>query len=501
MSSLDLFLGEKMTRRAAIATVGGTAALVATEFAIGKTARIVKAALVTGRPNSNILLITFDALSAEDMSLYGYGLATTPNIDAFASKGTVFTNFYSASTFTTPSVATMLTGFYPSESHIHQLQGRIRAADSAKILPHLMGTAGYTTGAFISNPYAYYFAEDVGGEYDFLPEADFQPGGLQHLWDATRPLHQHSRIGSRMDEYRDLETAWTFFGRMDPNLSMRFRAASSFEQAGAGFAKLPDPFFMWVHVMTPHHPYLPDREEQGRFLPYDEGQRFDQKSEVRWRPRYEPDQQSKVDRHRLLYDEFILTADRAFGSFLSELEARGKLRNTTVIVSADHGESFEGGVFRHQTPYQTRPIIHVPLIIRTPQQQETRRIAFTADQTSIAPTILELAGMSRPDWMHGQSLAGWLSRDQQGDREGQAFTQYLEKNSAFKPLRHGTVGVIDARSQYQYVLDLDTQKGLLRPMNEAQIWDRDRTAENPALAAQLRAAIYSRFPNLVQEPT
>ncbi len=127
VTSLDVFLGEKMTRRTAIATVVGTAALVATEFALSKTAPAAKAALVPQRPKSNILLITFDALCAEDMSLYGYGLPTTPNIDAFARKGTVFKNFYSASSFTTPSVATMLTGIYPSENHVYHQTGRLRA--------------------------------------------------------------------------------------------------------------------------------------------------------------------------------------------------------------------------------------------------------------------------------------------------------------------------------------------------------------------------------------
>ena len=61
--------------------------------------------------------------------------------------------------------------------------------------------------------------------------------------------------------------------------------------------------------------------------------------------------------------------------------------------------------------------------------------------------------------------------------------------------------MIDGRSSYQYVLDLDTQKGSLKPLDEAQIWNLDRSAENPALAEQLRAAIYSRFPELVQKPT
>ena len=118
------------------------------------------------------------------------------------------------------------------------------------------------------------------------------------------------------------------------------------------------------------------------------------------------------------YDEFIATADRAFGAFMSELENSGKLQNTTVIVSADHGESFEGGVFQHDSAYQTRPVIHIPLIIRTPGQQDSRTVAFTADQTALAPTILELAGQPKPDWMRGQSLVGWLNARRSRRRRG-----------------------------------------------------------------------------------
>jgi arylsulfatase A-like enzyme len=499
VTSLDGFLGKRMTRRTALATVVGTAALVGTEFVLAKTARKVKAALAPQRPKPNFLLITFDALNAEDMSVYGYRLPTTPNIDAFAAKATVFTNFYSASTFTTPSVATMLTGLYPSETHVHQLQGRVRGQGPEKNLPHAMRAGRYATGAFLSNPFAYYFAANLESDYDSLPEPAFQPGGLQHAWDVTTPLHQNSGIGSRIDEYTNLEWFWNFVGH--PDLAMRFRAAASFEQAREMLAKLPDGFFLWVHVMTPHQPYLPDAADRGRFLPYEEQRTYEDESELRWKPHYEPDQQSQVDRRRLLYDEFILTADRAFGSFMSELENDGKLRDTTVIVSADHGESFEGGVFQHESPYQTRPVIHVPLIIRTPGQQDSRRVAFTADQTALAPTILELAGQPKPEWMRGESLVKRLNQNQQTDNEGQAFSQYFERNSVFRPLHHGTVGVIDGRSQYQYVLDLDTQKGSLRPLKEAHIWNLDRSAENPALAQALRAAIYSRFPDLPQEPT
>lgn len=498
VTSLDVFLGKKMTRGLALATVVGALALAVAEFGAGKTLRAAKLPLGAQRPKSNFLVITFDALAAEDMSLHGYRLPTTPNIDAFARQSTVFTNFYSASTFTTPSVATMLTGVYPSEHHVYQLQGSLRAKDAAKSLPHSMRAGGYTTGAFVSNPFAYFLVESLDTEYDFLPEPTFQGGGLQYLWDATRFLHQNSGIGSRMDEYDRLERLWNFSGH--PDIVMRFRAVSSFQQARKMLDQLPDGFFLWIHVMSPHNPYLPDPEDRGRFLPADELRGQEDEPHPAWKFHYEPGDQGQVDRHRLIYDEFILSADRAFGSFMSEMENNGKLQNTTVIVSADHGESFEGGVFQHESAYQTRPVIHIPLIVRTPGQQESRKVAFTADQTALAPTILELAGQSKPEGMRGESLVKWLSQNDSGGSGGLAFTQYLERNSVFKPLRHGTVGVIDGRSQYQYVLDLDTQKGSLRPLKEAHIWNLDRSAEKPELAEALRTAIYSRFPDLPQEP-
>jgi arylsulfatase A-like enzyme len=458
------------------------------------------AALAPPRPKSNFLLITFDALSAEDMSLYGYTLPTTPNLDAFAGKSTVFTNFYAASTFTTSSIAAIMTGSYPSENHVYQVEGRVSAKESGKNLPHAMRAGGYTPGAFLSNPFAYYLVQSAKSEYDFLPEPIFQPGGLHNLWEATRPLHQDSGIGNRLDEYRDLERVWNSMGVLPESQSFRLRPAVSFGKGREILAQSPDGFSLWIHVMAPHFPYLPDVEDRGRFLPYDEQLTFQEEEGARWRPYYEPDQQGEVDRRRLLYDEYILSTDRAFGAFVAELEKDGILQNTTVIISADHGESFEGGVYQHESAYQTRPVIHIPLIIRTPGQQAGRRVAFTADHTALAPTILELAGQPIPDWMRGESLVKWLQGNGQGEGEGRAFTQFLQRNSVFKAPRHGTVGVIDGKSQHQYVLDLETQKGSLRPLKEAHIWNLDRTAENPALAQALREAIYLRFPDLVQKP-
>ncbi len=495
VSSLDDYLTDKMTRRTAVATLAGTAALAGTEFVLGKRTVAAVSNLAHPRPKSNFVLVTFDALSAEDMSVYGYRLPTTPNLEAFARKSTVFTRFFSGSTYTTPSVGVILMGVFPSESLVYGLSGQLPADRAEKNLPHEMRQAGYATGAFLTNPWAYYLARSVKAGFDVLPEPQFHPGGFQRLWEVTTPLHQSTGFGSRIDEYFDLEALWNDVGRIPGTRAFRFRPGASFENGRQVLSQLQDGFFLWIHVLPPHAPYLPDSADRGHFMPDAELQAIELEPAFKWYPNYKPGEQPKIDRRRLAYDEYLASADRAFGDFMSDLEKSGKLENTTVIVSADHGESFEGGVYQHQTPYLTRPVIHVPLIIHTPGQQDGRTVAFTADQTSLAPTILELAGVPRPDWMRGQSLVPWLNGAATGKENGLAFTQYLERNSIFKPLRHGAVGVIDG--EYEYVYYLDTQKGELRPLAEAHIWNLDRSAEFPDRAKALREAIHSRFPEFV----
>jgi arylsulfatase A-like enzyme len=494
VTSLDHYLSKKMTRRTAIATVGGAAALVATEFVLARKAPVVRAAVFPERPKSNFLLITFDALSAEDMSLYGYHLPTTPYLDAFAKSGTVFTNFFSCSTFTTPGLGSVLTGMYPTENHLYHLSAQASSKNANKSLPHVLRAAGYATGAFVSNPLGYYLANSLKDAFDVLPEPQFCDGAVQDIWNGTRPLHQDTGVGRRVDEYLELTKMWSILHRLPPNLPFRFRPAATFAEARKVLDTLPTGFFLWVHVLTPHDPYIPDAADRGRFIADSELRTFEAIPEEQWKPHYKADQQKLVDRHRLGYDEFLATADRAFGAFMSDLNTSGKLQNTTVIVSADHGESFEGGVYQHFNASQTRPLLHVPLIIRRPGQQDGYKIAFTADQTALAPTILELAGVAKPEWMRGQSLVSWLNRNGQGEGEGVAFTQFLESNSVFQPLRHGTMGVIDG--SYQYELELATKKGRLRPLKEGQVWNLDRSAEHPERAEALRAAIYARFPEI-----
>ena len=220
---------------------------------------------------------------------------------------------------------------------------------------------------------------------------------------------------------------WKRLGGSDPRCSMAtirsclpipdpaIRRRRSFP-ARALNGPLAAGFFLWIHVLAPHYPYLP-AAHLGSFLPGPAMRTAEQQIAFSRGATYTPDQQETVDKDRLRYDEFVADADSAFGAFISQLEADGKLRDTAVVITADHGESFQGGVFQHETQFQVLPEIHIPLIVRMPGQQRASRVTLAADHTALAPTILEIAGLPRGPWMHGPSLVPWLKPDSQSAPE------------------------------------------------------------------------------------
>jgi arylsulfatase A-like enzyme len=499
--SLDAFLEEKTTRRAAIGLAAATVAVIGTER-VTRAAVTRRAPLPAKRPERNVLLISFDALAADDMSLYGYRLPTTPRIEEFARKSSVFTNFFSASTFTTPGIASILTGLYPSEHGVYHIPGRFDSRRARMTLPHLMREAGFATGASIANPYAHFLNQDIAGDYDIFPDMPYHVRDLRKAWNGTSILHQQGSIGNRAVEFVDFKHGFELlpnlaeerYPKRFARLSSPFPPEQSFAQGLEILDRLPQGFFLWIHVMAPHGPYLPDPAHVGRFL--STGEMRTEMAQISFTPAtsYTPAQQPLVDKARLRYDEFVSEADEAFGRFISQAETAGRLRNTAVVVTADHGESFEGGVYSHKSRFLTRPQIHIPLVIRMPGQQEGRQLSSPADQTSIAPTILEAAGLSKASWMRGRSLVGELNGASSVTEPASAFTQYFETDSTMKPLRKGTVGII--RDGEQYIVDLPTGKGFLRSLSEAQSKDCDHSAENPERAAELRSAIHTRFPEV-----
>jgi len=134
------------------------------------------------------------------------------------------------------------------------------------------------------------------------------------------------------------------------------------------------PFFLWLHLYDPHDPYEPP----------------------------EPFKSQYPDRP---YDGEVAYTDSLIGEFRQALEERGILRNSLVILTADHGEGLgDHGEGQHGF-FVYDSTIHVSLIMRPPNAIDGGRVVDTAvSHVDLFPTILDAVGLAAPKKVHGQSL-------------------------------------------------------------------------------------------------
>jgi arylsulfatase A-like enzyme len=111
-----------------------------------------------------------------------------------------------------------------------------------------------------------------------------------------------------------------------------------------------------------------------------------------------------------LYDAALFDLDRRTGLLLDELERRGLLEQTVVVLTSDHGENLgERGLFDHKfCAYDT--LLRVPLIVRYPRRLPPGRVERTVSLLDVHASLLEVAGLSAPNpGAIGVSL--WSSAD------------------------------------------------------------------------------------------
>jgi arylsulfatase A-like enzyme len=351
---------------------------------------------VAGRPN--ILLLLLDSARAANTSTYGYGRPTTPTLDRLAGGGAVFRQAVSNGCWTLPSHATMFTGRHPSS---HGLQ---RTGDAlpkgVPTLAGLLADAGYDTGCFSNNAY--------------ISEATNLASGFSHVDDIWRQTNPRGMARPKMSgRLRRLEQQGP---AMRPVVAA-LRAAKRVRTMARGWQRptadhgavltnerlrrwiderpTDRPWFAFVNYMEAHERYSPPRPWDRRFLPAGTSRAsvagLGSKGEIL----------ASTGRRRErslailtgLYDGAIGYLDARIGELLDDLEASGRLEDTVVIVTADHGDSLgEHGYLGHRL-YLYEELVRVPLVISYPG-------AFPAgtavdDQVELGdlfPTLLELGG-------------------------------------------------------------------------------------------------------------
>jgi arylsulfatase A-like enzyme len=241
------------------------------------------------------------------------------------------------------------------------------------------------------------------------------------------------------------------------------------------------PYFAWLQVYPPHTWYLPPEPYIGQFGDANQ-YNSDMKQEKITNRKYPPEAQPQIDMLRKRYDEFILYSDKQFEIFMSRLSGTVDLSNTIIILTSDHGESFSHGYQEHDGPYLFDQFVHVPLIINIPERTEGDVIDVLIEQTDIAPTILELAGIPTPEWMEGRSFVPLLNGAKIEQKP--VFSMQLIRNRSFgHPIEKGTVAVWDEDNKLIYYLE--DEKTLLFDLSSDPEETIDLSEKEPEIRERL----------------
>lgn len=409
----------------------------------------------------NVLIVVFDALSALDVSLYGYHRETMPNLTRFAESATVYHNHCTAGNFTTPGTSSIFTGTYPWTHRALNL-GATTAKDyiSRNIFSEF-GQSSYTRVGFSHNLWATillnsfqehleefilpsevaildyhisdnFFKKDFGlafeAEYRFLNK----PGKMSNSVFSSPILASLKRLINKRLEEKYLQD----FPRGLPGFhDIVYTLEDTIDWIIDKLETWSQPFLSYLHMMPPHDPYHTRKEFVNHFW---DG----------WEPPGKPDHffanyygsQDELNAQRVFYDEYILYVDYEFGRLHDFLQDNAYYDNTIVVFTSDHGEMFERKIWNHNTPTLYEPIIRVPLLISIPNQTSRHDIYSPTSCVDLLPTLLNLTGRLIPEWCEGQVLPPFSQQVDRSDRS--LFVVEAKENAKMQPLQKATFAMI-----------------------------------------------------------
>ncbi|MBE9474805.1 MAG: sulfatase, partial [Chloroflexi bacterium] len=428
----------------------------------------------------NILVIVFDALSATNVSLYGYPRLTTPNLSRFAERATVFNRHYAGGNFTSPGTASILTGTYPWTNRAFHLYGTVARDFMKKNLFHSFAEDDYHRMVFTHNDLAamllYQFGDDV--EYhkktkelcrfsEYFLADDFFPGDHNAAFLGERTITRGQRGQDlqlpssvyfsalhrvwRTHEKQKLRSEYKeSFPRGLPSTNagpIQYLLEDATEWVQHQISSAPQPFLGYFHFLPPHEPYNPHKDFINIFS--DE-----------WQPVSKPQHHfsqeftdKELNRKRKNYDEYIAYADAEFGKLVDYMRDTGLLDNTILVLTSDHGEMFERGILEHITATLYEPITWVPLIISRPGQTERIDVNSPTSCTDLLPTLLHAAGKPIPEWTDGQVLPTFSDHEVNSERS--IYTIEAKSNPKPSPLSKGTVAMVKDRYKLIYYFGYD----------------------------------------------
>ena len=327
----------------------------------------------------NVLIILHDALRADHLSVYGYSRDTSPNITAFAKDALVIDNVISQSSWTAPSVASLFTSFYPSVHGIQDYFGKDRNQKATKLnrkfntIAETFRNEGFQTACFSTNSWV-------------SSSLQFNQG-----FDTFELLKKRENIYKATgNELNKKALNW-----LDNNSE--------------------EPFFLYLHYVDTHHPYLPPEPYQAKFKSKEKKILDSPRMKAvfkhfhdHWYKKMFKTTNHDVNRYIDLYDGSINFIDDKFAELMKKLDSLNLTDNTIIIITSDHGEAFgEHENLTHQMTLYNEEI-KVPLIIKFPETMKKFNNLDTSsgyiELIDLAPSLYDILGFKSDIYSNGKSF-------------------------------------------------------------------------------------------------
>ena len=303
----------------------------------------------------NVLVYLVDTLRADRLGCYGWSEDLSPHLDRLAREGVLFRRTIAQSSWTKPSVVSILTGSRPGRHGVNGKKSKL--PESAHTMAEILADNGYATAGFACNAYITRPAGFDQGFEDF----SFRPVRSSEITeDVIEWLRDHP--GDR-------------------------------------------PFFLYVHTVDPHAPYDPPESYRSRFAGSVTDPSVGTVRHIRGLASGEiPVTDEVVEDLLQLYGAEVAENDHSFGRLLASLDELGRMEDTLIIYLSDHGEEFrEHGVLGHGWDLHGE-VLHVPLVIRPPGGTSPTQVDGVTQHVDLLPTILEAVGVEPPEAIEGDSL-------------------------------------------------------------------------------------------------
>ncbi len=359
------------------------------------------------RPPPNVLIVLWDTVRADRLSMYGYARPTTPRMAAWAEEyGVVYENALSPAMWTVPSHASMFTGLAPT-THGAGTDHRWLDGHRTTLAEHF-AAHGYHTYAFSSNPNLSKRRVNLVQGFEVF-EAAWSP-----RWRRKVVRHTKRKLLDQ-DESTEISP-----GRPDHNRHPGYNNAGPItRRAFLDFLDRREarsderPFFAYLSYMEAHKPRVPSLIARRQVVDDPQVMRRGLQTDLTFKSQllysyglkdYTEEELEAVNR---VYDATLIDLDETTGGLLADLEERGVLDDTIVVFTSDHGEQLgEHQQFGHRSEVYQQ-LLHVPLVIAYPGALEPGRVSTRVTNLDLFSTLIELAGLPHP---RGEHKRGNLAR-------------------------------------------------------------------------------------------